>query len=96
MQIKINPKRSFNVGVGLFLAFVAIIVGIALVCAVVFVPYVIETWGTWMGYHPVIEWWKGILIYLVLGLFTRYASICTVTFAAIITGLFQLCGFAGF
>lgn len=95
MKLKLRP-RTYKVGVGLFLAFVALIVGAAALCAIVFVPYVIETWGTWMGYHPVIEWWKGVLIYLALGLFTRVASIYTVSAAALITGLFELCGFAGF
>lgn len=89
-------KRSMNVGLGAFLALVAIIVSAGIVCATVFVPYVIETWGTWMGYHPVIQWWKGLLIYLAFVLFIRTGAIYTATVAAVITGLFDICGFAGF
>lgn len=89
-------KHKMNVGVGAFFSIVAIIVIAGVVCATVFVPYIIETWGAWMGYHPVIQWWKGVLIYLAFALFARTGAIYTATVAAVITGLFDICGFTGF
>lgn len=95
MKIKLSP-REYKVGSSVFLLYVVAVISIAAICAVVFVPYVIETWGAWMGYHLVIEWWKGILIYVAFGLLTRYASIYTVSAAALITWVFAASGFVGF
>lgn len=96
MKIKLEPKRAFNVAAGTFSAILIGVLLLSVVAATVLVPYIIESWGTWMGYHPVIQWWKGILIFLAVALFTRYGALGTAIVAAVITGLFDVCGFAGF
>ena len=67
-----------------------------LACGAVLIPYTIETWAAWFGHAVVIEWWKGLLIGIIVGVILRTGMVYLAVTTALITWLLALCGFTGF
>lgn len=70
--------------------------GFILACGVLLIPYTIETWAAWLGHAVVIEWWKGLLIGIVVGVVLRTGMVYFAVSTALITWLFAFFGFTGF
>jgi len=70
--------------------------GFIIACGAIFIPYAIETWAAWLGHAVAIQWWKGLLIGIVLGIITRRGIIWIAVSSAVITWLVGFCGFTGF
>lgn len=70
--------------------------GFILACGAWLIPYSIETWAAWIGHSVVIEWWKGLMIGIIVGIILRRGIIWLAVSSALITWLFAFCGFTGF
>lgn len=70
--------------------------GFILACGTLLIPYSIETWAGWIGHAVVIEWWKGLLIGIIVGIILRTGMVWLAVSSAVITWLFMFCGFTGF
>lgn len=83
-------------GVVLVLLRLILVWGGILLCGAVLIPYTVETWFAWFGHCIVVEWWKGLLIGIIVGFILRRGVIWLAVSTALVTWVFAFFGFTGF
>lgn len=80
----------------IFFLRIFIIWGFIIACGALLIPYSIETWAIWLGHSVVIEWWKGLMIGIIVGIILRRGIIWLAISTALVTWAFSFFGFTGF